>query len=348
MFEERLNLAVENAEAGVFDTDLLTEKTFRSMKHSQIYGYRGNTQEWTLEKVREHMLPEDLVASNEAYLQSFYTGVLNHSFRIKRADGVTRWVNTTGKVVRDGYGRPVRIIGTVIDITDKKELEKQKDEFISTVSHELKTPVTSIKAYNQFLSRSLIGAENSQNRKFLERMDNQIDRLQTLIIDLLDITRVEQNKLALRQEALQLDILLEEVVSELQMITSGHRLLIIKNTPVAIISDKGRLTQVITNLITNAVKYSPSSDLVNIRLKKENGQAIFSIQDLGVGIPVEHQNAIFERFHQLGQENAQAGLNLGLGLYISKEIVQMAGGNLWCESEPGKGSTFYFSLPLNN
>ena len=344
--EERMNLAVENTDVGVFDTNLLTEKTVRTLKHAQIYGYEDNNDEWSLEDVRQHMFQEDYPAANEAYLESIKSGVLDHSFRIKRSDGVKRWIHTIGKVICNENKEPVRIIGTIKDITEKKELENQKDEFISTVSHELKTPVTSIKAYNQFLQRTLKGDVNVQNRMFLERMDGQIDRLQSLIVDLLDVTRVDQSKLLLKKEPVELNVLLTDVISELQLITPTHQLLIGHNTSILLNSDKGRLIQVITNLITNAVKYSPQAKYVNIDLKEVDGKARVSIQDFGVGIPKAYHSLIFERFHQLDQEHPESGLNLGLGLYISKEIITKAGGELWCESEFGKGSTFYFNLPL--
>lgn len=181
---------------------------------------------------------------------------------------------------------------------------------------------------------------------FLERMDGQIDRLQSLIVDLLDVTRVDQSKLLLKKEPVELNVLLTDVISELQLITPTHQLLIGHNTSILLNSDKGRLIQVITNLITNAVKYSPQAKYVNIDLKEVDGKARVSIQDFGVGIPKAYHSLIFERFHQLDQEHPESGLNLGLGLYISKEIITKAGGELWCESEFGKGSTFYFNLPL--
>jgi signal transduction histidine kinase len=247
--------------------------------------------------------------------------------------------------VYDKNNEPLRIIGTVTDVTEKKELEKQKDEFISTVSHELKTPVTSIKAYNQFLQRTLKSTGDEQSINFLVRMDVQINRLQTLIQTLLDITRVEQNKLRLEEDTLELNLLTAEVTADMQLITPSHKLDIIQNTAVKVKADRNRLIQVITNLITNAVKYSPDSNKVNISLTQEDDRALFSIKDFGIGIQQEHHSLIFERFHQANHNNPQAGLSLGLGLYISKEIITKAGGQLWFESEVGKGSTFYFSLP---
>ena len=343
--EERLALAVENSEAGVFDTDLVTGRTVRSVKHAQIYGYPGNAEEWTTDKMSKHIVPEDYQLAYENYLKSLKTGRLYSEFRINRADNIIRWINLVGKVYYDSEGVPVRIIGTTTDITEKKDQERIKDDFVSTVSHELKTPVTSIKAYSQLLQVKLRKTGDSGTMQFLDRMDVQIGRLQSLIKDLLDITRFDQNQLILRKEQLNLGTLLTETIAELQLVTPTHQLLLTRNDSISCKADKDRLIQVITNLVTNAVKYSPSADKVNIELRQEEGKIVCSIQDFGIGIPVGHRERIFDRFHQVATHHDQAGLSLGLGLYISKEIISNTGGELWLESEEGKGSTFYFSLP---
>lgn len=344
--EERLKLAVENTDAGVFDTNLVTEKTVRSLKHAHIYGYPDNSEEWTLDMVRNHIIPQDKDKANEAYIRSFDTGILNHSFRIKRNDGEIRWINTTGKIVFNDTSEPVRIIGTVIDITERKELERQKDEFISTVSHELKTPITSIKAYAQLLQRELGDKENFRNKKFLERMSIQINRLEHLIRDLLDVTRVDSGKLEFSESVFNFSEMVSDVIGDLQLITPTHDLIIRENHQVSLKTDKHRIIQVITNLVNNAVTYSPHAKTVYISLVEDKDFVVFSVEDFGVGIPGEQVPFIFNRFHQAENTNDGAGLNLGLGLYISKEIITRAGGEIWFESKPGKGTTFHFSLPL--
>ena len=177
-------------------------------------------------------------------------------------------------------------------------------------------------------------------------MELQIGRLEALIRNLLEVTRIESRKLLLHPEQLRLDSFVKEIISELQVIISTHQLIITDNEVPFLIADPIRLTQVITNLVTNAVKYSPKAKEVQIAIKENNGSIICAIKDFGIGIPIKEQPLIFERFHQATHNNSNTGLSLGLGLYISKEIIVQAGGKIWVESEPGQGSTFYFSLPL--
>ena len=342
--EERFKLAIENSESGVFDTNLKTQRTNRSLKHAQIYGYPDNSKDWTPKDFKRHIFPDDYKQVKYNYLKSFKSGIFNESFRILRNDGFLRWITTQGKLIYNDKNEAIRIVGTIIDITEKKELEKQKDEFISTVSHELKTPVTSIKAYAQVLQRTLIGEGNAKNKNFLERMDIQINRLENLIIDLLDTTRIESGKLIINQAIVDMGKLLKEHISDLQLVNTSHKLIITENTEVTVRADKERLIQVITNFITNAVKYSPLAQNVKIGLTVNGDKMICAITDFGKGIPPEEYQTVFERFHQVNRSDMNLGL--GLGLYISKEIIVRQGGEIWFESKVNEGSTFYFSLPV--
>jgi signal transduction histidine kinase len=233
------------------------------------------------------------------------------------------------------------------DITKQRQLQKQKDEFISTVSHELKTPVTSIKAYAQLLHRSIKEERNTEEQKsFLERMNVQIAHLESLIKDLLDISRIEAGKFSLKEEEFDMSEVLRSLISDLQIITPSHTLEVEENHSVKITTDRNRIIQVITNLVTNAVKYSPGSEIVKICSEIRDNSLILSVTDFGMGIAEYQKKYLFERFHQIARTNTGTGFNLGLGLYISKEIITHAGGAIWVNSEPGKGSTFSFSLPL--
>ncbi|WP_411274735.1 PAS domain-containing protein [Daejeonella sp.] len=272
---------------------------------------------------------------------------LNVVMGIHRPDGGISWLQVNSSPLFDAQtGDLLGAVTSFFDITDRKQFAQQKDDFISTVSHELKTPVTSIKAFAQFLKRSMSGDENPKNRVMLERMDVQANRLENLIKDLLDISRVDNGKLVFQPETFNFGAMLTELISDLQLITSTHKLIISTNPDILIHTDKEKIIQVITNLVSNAVKYSPDAEKVSIYVSKTDSQLICSVQDFGIGIPKNQHAFIFERFHQVEKADANAGLTLGLGLFISSEIIKRAKGKLWLESEFGKGSTFSFSLLL--
>lgn len=233
------------------------------------------------------------------------------------------------------------------DKTDKIWIDTQKDELIGKVSHELKIPITSIKAFSQILMRSMSSNQASAvDLVYLKRMVIQISQLESLIKDLFDVTRAEGGKLVLNPTYFNAGELLADLVRDFQVGVFSHRLEIIENEPVTIFADKTRFIQVINNLIGNAIKYSPGAGVVNIALSARDSQAVVSVQDFGIGIPEKQANDIFKKFHQL--DGAGSAKGLGLGLYISKEIVTQAGGKMWLKSTEGKGSCFYFSIPIHS
>ena len=179
-------------------------------------------------------------------------------------------------------------------------------------------------------------------------MDAQLDKLTTLISDLLDISRMQSGKLELRAEPFELDTLIDETVENVQVTTSTHRLLVEGRTGAQIFGDKERLAQVDVNLLTNAIKYSPHADKVVVHLFRDDDaqQAIVSVQDSGIGIDKTHHEKIFERFYQVTDPEEKTYPGLGIGLYISSEIVARHHGRMWVESSKGKGSTFYVALPM--
>src|SRR5947209_3838572 len=236
--------------------------------------------------------------------------------------------------------------GTIRDITERKELEQRKDEFISMASHELKTPVTSLKGFTHLLQRRLAKQGDEQALHFLDRMETQLNKLTKLISDLLDVTKMQTGKLEFREERFSLDELVRETLENLQGTTETHffRLEEVRNAQV--FGDKDRLGQVLINLLTNAIKYSPQADAVIVRVSTDEHGAIVSVQDFGIGIAETHQEKIFERFYQVNDATEKTFSGLGIGLYISNEIVKRHHGRLWVKSAKGAGATFYVSLPL--
>lgn len=260
----------------------------------------------------------------------------------------TRWSMVTSRPVRDENGEVALVISIIHDITERMMVERRKDEFISMTSHELKTPVTSLKGFTNVLQRRLAKQGDTQGLHYLARMDAQLDKLTTLISDLLDISRMQSGKLALRAEPFDLDTLIDETVENVQVTTSTHRLLVEGRTGAQVFGDKERLAQVYVNLLTNAIKYSPQADKVLVHLLKDSDaqQAIVSVQDFGIGIDKTHHEKIFERFYQVTDPEEKTYPGLGIGLYISSEIVARHRGRMWVESSKMKGSTFYVALPI--
>lgn len=256
------------------------------------------------------------------------------------------WSLVKSRPVFDEQGETVFAITIIHDITEQVLTERRKDEFISMASHELKTPVTSLKGFTHVLQRRLARQGDEQALQYLSRMDAQLTRLTKLINDLLDISKMESGKLSLQEETFDLDELVQETLENVQAATTTHQLLIEGKTEATIWGDKDRIAQVYINLLTNAIKYSPGADKVIVRLCQKEEQAIVSIQDFGLGIAETYHQKIFERLYQVTDPEEKTYPGLGIGLYISNDIVERHHGRLWLESSKGQGSTFYVALPL--
>lgn len=224
-----------------------------------------------------------------------------------------------------------------------KELNNKKDEFLSIASHELKTPLTSIKAFNQLMQRT---HDHAKLSGFLGKSADNIQRLEKLVNDLLDVTKINAGKMQHDMQPFDFRKMLKETVESVQHTTSTHEIILSADLEVDFVGDRMRLEQVINNFLTNAVKYSPGAKKVLVNAKLVQGNIIVSVQDFGIGILQEHLNRIFERFYRV-DNTIMRFEGLGLGLFISSEILKRHMGDFWIESELGKGSTFYFRLPMN-
>ncbi len=237
-------------------------------------------------------------------------------------------------------------IGFVLDISERKELDKRKDEFISMASHELKTPITSLKGFLNLLQRHLTAQGGEKALYYLARMDVQVNKLTKLINDLLDLSKMQTGQLVYREEYFRIDMLVQEIIENIQGTTQTHHLLLEDQTQAEVFGDRDRIGQVLINLLTNAIKYSPGADTILVHVAKDQNKALVSVQDFGMGIAEEYQHKIFERFYQVTDPEEKTYPGLGMGLYISCEIVKRHGGQLWVESKKGQGATFHFTLPL--
>jgi PAS domain S-box-containing protein len=229
----------------------------------------------------------------------------------------------------------------------KKAMEK-KDEFITIASHELKTPVTSIKGYVQILRYNFQKDGNALAADLLGKVDAQINKLTSLISDLLDVKKIETGKLHYRKDFFDYNELVKEIIEETGRVLPKHVIKFELDETAMIYGDRNKIGQVITNFIDNAGKYSPDSDEIIVQTLKDEHTIKLSVKDFGIGIPTEQQNMVFERFYRVTGENENTYSGLGLGLYISYEIIKRHDGSIGVRSEEGKGSTFYFELPIAN
>jgi signal transduction histidine kinase len=226
------------------------------------------------------------------------------------------------------------------------ELMHRKDDFLSIASHELKTPVTSLKAYAQLLQMDAQGSNDTRKEVMFAKMDAQVDKLTALINDLLDTSKMQNGKLIYNKISFRLNDLVKEIITEMQTAITSHIIILEEDAQLEVCADRDRVGQVVNNLLSNAIKYCPDCKKLIVAIEKGEQMAVCSVQDFGNGINKEQQHKIFERFYRVTGKNFNTYPGLGLGLYIAKEIVDRHNGRIWFESEIGKGTTFYFSLPL--
>lgn len=274
----------------------------------------------------------------------------------KKKDGGTirfRWIKKSGDVlwveshvfIVKKEGKPIGMRGVIMDITDRMEIEERKDEFISMASHELKTPITSAKVFSHLLAKDIRNGRQKSDL-YLSKVDDQIDKLSNLVNDLLDISKIQAGKLELRRKRISLKRLIEDAVEDMRIITNEE--IIVKNVGnLEIIGDKDRLSQVLVNLLSNAIKYSPVGAPVEVGSKIQGDKITVYVKDHGFGISKDHQSRIFERFYRVYDDIDKTFPGMGMGLYISSQIIQKHKGQIWLNSRLGKGSVFYFSIPID-
>ncbi len=352
--KERLKAAVDSAGLGTWDydpqsTEFIGDKRCREILGLRLSGHmdlplfikmthpddRGNM---------EKRINEILLGNN--------SGEFDIEYKTVPINGKIKWLKAKGRAYFNEKGVAVRFIGTLLDITVQKvidestvELLRKKDEFISIASHELKTPITSLKGALQIIERTALkGGDIKTVENFIQKAIKQVNKLTELIKDLLDVTKIQSGKLLLSKTRFALDDLIAECCTELQVEADKHTLVIEGEPNIEIYADRNRLEQVLINLVANAIKYSPEGGKVIINVEKVKDGIKIAITDFGIGIPKDKIPFLFDRFYRVDEES-QRYAGLGLGLYISSEIVRQHGGEIGIESTVGRGSTFWFVIP---
>lgn len=236
-------------------------------------------------------------------------------------------------------------INQEIELTKIKQADQRNRDFLNIASHELKTPITSIKALAQLALRGLERNSVNQTADYLRKIDDSSDKLKTLIYDLLDISKIQAGKLIINKELIDYPGFVEQIVNTCQTIYPTHTLKIANSEPALLNIDAIRIEQVLINLISNAVKYSPEAPVIEISSRRKYDMIVTSVKDGGIGIEINKQQKVFDKFYQIDELSKTDNSGLGLGLFISTEIIKQHNGTIWVESNVDKGSTFYFALP---
>lgn len=292
---------------------------------------------------QHYVHPDDLQECTRVWMLSLENGSeYQVQFRLKMADGQYLWHLGRAVPILEN-GEVILWIGSNTNIDLQKKGQEQRDEFISIASHELKTPLTSIKAFNQLLART---NDLERAKSYLQKVDTATTKLESLINDLLDVSKINAGKLQFNKSIFNLNELLKECCGNLQLSVTTHRIIFNEAEHINIYADRFRLEQVIDNLLSNAVKYSPHADVVNVTFKVEQESIIIAVEDHGIGIDSRELEKLFDRYYRSDNAAERFG-GLGLGLFISSEIIKAHQGTFWIESELGVGTTVYIRIPLN-
>jgi PAS domain S-box-containing protein len=305
----------------------------------------------------------DKLAAYHEYVVKNKTS-FHHQYKIIRInDGVERWVEGTGELEFDTQGNPIRMYGAIQDITDRKKVEKDlmeakekaeqadrlKSAFLANMSHEIRTPMNGILGFSELLKTPNLSGE--QQQKYIRVIEKSGKRMLNIINDIVDISKIEAGLMKLDIKESNINEQVEYIYTffKPEVEAKEMQLFLKKTLPskeATIKTDREKLFAILTNLVKNAIKYSNKGP-IEFGYEKKGGYIEFFVKDMGIGIPKERQQAVFERFIQADIENTMARQGAGLGLSITKAYVEMLGGNIWVESEEGIGSTFYFTLPYN-
>ena len=299
--------------------------------------------------------PDDAGKIAKARAITFEKGIdLELELRLKDLNGDYIWHLIRGKPIKDEEGRIISWLTTTTEIQKLKEEQRKKEDFLKLVSHELKTPVTSIKGYTQLLLKMLTEEEeksvssNSRIKPTLNRIDNQINRLAKIISEILDLSRVDKSQLELTKSKFNLNELVEGTIEDIQYLNSRSiNILLEHQCDCTVHADKDRIAQVLINFVTNAIKYSSEEKNIEIQVFCPSEEKIaVKVKDFGLGIDEKEQNNIFKPFYRIRGINEDTYAGFGIGLYLSKEIIEKHDGEISLKSSLGKGSEFCFTLPI--
>jgi len=344
---ERFRLAVESAQLGTWFINHETDEFVASTRFKELIGYNPDEEisyEAALNQIHEDYR-KIVVNAMEAAIFKGERYDLEYPI-VGFHDGRQRWVRATGKMYAAEAGHQANFSGTILDITDRKQEEIRRNDFIAIASHELKTPLTSLKAYLQLLNARTKNEDDNFTKEALSKSLIQIEKMHTLIKGFLDVSKVESGNLHIEPAPFRLVELLQEAAEEASLLSQNHEISLEYSGDPEVVADKDKIAQVVNNFLSNAVKYSPKGKKIILSCKKVQNEVQVSVCDEGMGIKPQDLGKLFDRFYRVESKHTKTISGFGIGLYLCAEIIRRHNGKVWAESESGKGSVFYFSLPL--
>jgi PAS domain S-box-containing protein len=362
--EERLQMAVEAAQLGVWDLDLISDRAFRSLRHDQIFGYESLQPEWGIEIAVSHIVPEDRERFRSSFAEALKANDFFTECRINRAaDHSLRWISAQGRIYRDLEGKPVRMMGVVADTTERKQAEqelerhrqelsrsnselaaanKELESFSYSVSHDLRAPLRTIDGFSHALLEDCADKLDGEGKAHLYRIRAATQRMGLLIDDLLKLSRLSRTEL--RKQSLDISALARSIADDLQQAQPERRTEVRIEDGLKTSADPGLLRAALENLLSNAWKFTSKRECAHIEfgMARGNGTPAFFVRDDGAGFDPAYADRLFGAFQRLHTTDEFAGT--GVGLATVQRIIHRHGGRIWAESAVDRGATFYFTL----
>lgn len=349
--DERFRAVTAATSDVVYDGDMQTNTIWFNEALSTGYGYPKSKKPKPINWLLGHIHPQDRPRIERAIskLLDSKKNTWTEDYRFKKYDGSYIDVRDRAYVLRDIDGKPLRMIGSILDITQQKELERAKDKFISLVSHQLRTPLTAMRLLTDMLSNGQVGELTSTQQEYISKIGTSTVRMIQLVGDILNVSQIERGRLKVVPVDTDIPALIQWHIDEVKPLAVDKNIRISYSAPTGIPDiavDPILFSQIIHNLLTNAIRYTVEKDtVITVTFTKGRAGYTLCVKDQGIGVPAAAQPRIFSSFFRADNAVRVHGEGTGLGLYLIKLIMEATGGKAWFESEEGKGAAFYVSLP---